>query len=145
MDAKTFLMEYERADRRAKRCLEEYEDEAAMIKELARDRSIIENQPGKEEHKRRLASMIQHAGNVKAAAAEAAKKREEVRSIIDKVPGLEGDVIRARHIEGLTWDDIADKLYYSYAGIFKAYGRGLKIVQDMLNAADKEGEAATHR
>lgn len=135
MEAKAFLMEYDNADRLAKRCLEEYEDEAAAINDLVKHRYLLEQALGKAECKRQLIQVIKFNNGLKVKAAEAIKKREEVRSIIDSIPGIEGAVIRARHIDGLIWNEIADKLYYSYTGVFKAYDRGLKIVQDMLDSA----------
>lgn len=137
MDAKTFLMEYENADRHAKMRLEMYEADAAVIKDLVQHRKLLERQIGKEECKRRLAQVIRFNDKVRKEAAEAIKRREEIRSVMDRIEGIEGDVIRARHIEGLIWNDIADKLFYSYTGVFKAYDRGLRIVQAILDEEER--------
>ena len=134
-------MQYENCKLRAKRCLDEYKTDAVTIEGLVKDRRLLERKLGKEECKRRLDEIIKFNESLKVEAAEAIRKSAEVRSVIDRIPGIEGDVIRARHVEGLVWDDIADKLYYSYGGVFKAYHRGLKIVQDVLDAAAQEGKA----
>ena len=138
MDAKAYLIQYDNCSRRARICLEEYEAEAAMIKGLATYRKLLEQRYGKEECNRRFTSYTQHVHRLKALATESYKKCEEVSRLIESIPGIEGDVIRARHIEGLKWNEVADKLYYSYGGVFKAYDRGLEQVQAILDNADQE-------
>lgn len=139
MDAKTYLSNYMEYDVMARRCITEREAEVPIIKDLSKSRKMLERHLGKEEYKRQMTSIIQFADNLQVRADELIKKRDEIRSFMDKIPGIEGEVIRARHIDGLIWNEIADKLFYSYTGVFRAYNRGLQMVQDMLDAADQEG------
>lgn len=138
MDAKGYLEQYIEYDRLAQRCQQEHKVYASSIDDFTKHRVMLQREMGKEEYRQRMASIIQFDELIKRKAAEAIKKRDEVRSFMDSIPGIEGDVIRARHVEGLGWEDIAEKYYYSLSGIFKTYGRCLKIVQDMLdNVADQ--------
>ena len=51
--------------------------------------------------------------------------------IVD-IPGIEGKVLYERYINLLTWEQIAEKLFYSNTGIFYAHKRALDIVEKRL-------------
>lgn len=59
--------------------------------------------------------------------------RQRVLDMIIDIPDIEGKVLYERYINLLTWEQIADKLYYSYTGVFYAHGRALDIVEGRLN------------
>lgn len=57
---------------------------------------------------------------------------EEMTDFINSIPGIEGQVLYERYINMLTWEQIAEKLFYSSSGIFYAHGRALDIVEQRL-------------
>lgn len=59
--------------------------------------------------------------------------RQRVLNVIIDIPDIEGKILYERYINLLTWEQIADKLYYSYSGLFYAHGRALNIVEKRLS------------
>lgn len=59
--------------------------------------------------------------------------RQEVVDLIINIPDIEGKVLYERYINLLTWEQIAEKLYYSYTGVFYAHKRALDIVEKRLS------------
>jgi len=64
---------------------------------------------------------------------DAFRIRQEVVNLIIDIPGIEGKVLYERYINLLTWEQIAEKLFYSYTGIFYAHNRALDIVDKRLS------------
>ena len=64
---------------------------------------------------------------------DAFRIRQEVVNLIIGIPGIEGKVLYERYINLLTWEQIAEKLFYSYTGIFYAHNRALDIVDKRLS------------
>lgn len=64
---------------------------------------------------------------------DAFQTRQEVVNLIIDIPGIEGKVLYERYINLLTWEQIAEKLFYSYTGIFYAHNRALDIVDKRLS------------
>lgn len=59
--------------------------------------------------------------------------RQRVLNVIIDIPDIEGKILYERYINLLTWEQIAEKLYYSYSGLFYAHGRALNIVEKRLS------------
>lgn len=59
--------------------------------------------------------------------------RQRVLNVIIDIPDIEGKILYERYINLLTWEQIAEKLYYSYSGLFYAHGRALEIVERRIN------------
>lgn len=64
---------------------------------------------------------------------DAFRIRQEVVNLIIDIPSIEGKVLYERYINLLTWEQIAEKLFYSYTGIFYAHNRALDIVDKRLS------------
>ena len=64
---------------------------------------------------------------------DAFRVRQEVANLIIDIPDIEGKVLYERYINLLTWEQIAEKLYYSYTGVFYAHNRALDIVEKRLS------------
>lgn len=64
---------------------------------------------------------------------DAFEVRQQVLDMIIGIPDIEGKILYERYINLLTWEQIAEKLYYSYTGIFYAHKRALDIVEKRLN------------
>lgn len=64
---------------------------------------------------------------------DAFEVRQQVLNVIIDIPDVEGKILYERYINLLTWEQIAEKLYYSYTGVFYAHGRALDIVEKRLS------------
>ena len=135
MTAKEYLRQYEYAARRAERCRKEYEDEMQRI-DAVRSLSDNDGMPHgtnisrpTEEKAIRLASI---ALKWKTAELEALEVKQRIFTVINRIPGIEGDVLYGRYIELRRWDEIAEALHYSTQGIYRIHGRALQIVTDLL-------------
>ena len=135
MTAKEYLRQYEYAARKAARCRKEYEDEMQRIDAV---RSVSDNDgmphgsgisKPTEEKAIRLANT---ALKWKAAELEALEIKQRIFSLINRIQGIEGDVLFGRYIELRRWDEIAETLHYSAQGIYRIHGRALQIVADLL-------------
>lgn len=135
MTAKEYLKQYEYAARKAERCRKEYEDEMQRIDAV---RSVSDNDgmphgsgisKPTEEKAIRLASI---AMKWKTAELEALELKQQVFQVINRIPGIEGDVLFGRYIELRRWDQIAEALHYSTQGIYRIHGRALQLVSEMI-------------
>lgn len=58
----------------------------------------------------------------------------EIESAIDALPSPEREVLRARYIEGLSWDDICTHVRFAWAQTHRIHASGLRMLgalQDM--------------
>lgn len=133
MTAKEYLKQYEYAARRAERCRKEYEDEMQRI-DAVRSLSDNDGMPHgtnisrpTEEKAIRLASI---ALKWKTAELEALEVKQRIFTVINRIQGIEGDVLYGRYIELRRWDEIAEALHYSTQGIYRIHGRALQILSE---------------
>lgn len=127
MTAEEYLNQYLTCKCCADRCRMEIRD---RLKLLQRDaRSPVSNK-AKLEFKSIISKSIKDL-NENAASYEARSK--EISDTVDKLPGVEGEVIRLRYIDGMMWEDVADAVFYTTGGVFKAHRRGLRMVEAILN------------
>lgn len=141
MTAKEFLKQYEYATHRAERLRMEYEKEHELIGSV---RSTLggDGMPhgsgvskSVEDQAIRLADK---AMEWKVAELEAIRIRQRVFEVIESIPGVEGAVLFERYINLSTWEQIAEKLYYSSSGIFYAHIRALEMVEEKLKSDGKQ-------
>lgn len=126
MDAKEFMQQYQEHDLMAKRCMAEYKAETEMIR-------CIRQIPSIRDYTREIDAVAQKAEEWKDHAEIAIRKRDEVLCMINSVPGIERDILYARHVDGLKCEDVADKYCYSLPGMWKVYYRGIAIIQSILD------------
>ena len=135
MTAKEFLRQYEYAVQKAKRLEEQYNTEILEIDAIGSTLSN-EGQPhGNGVSRKTEDKAIKLADTARAwkeARYEALEVRDKVFAMIVDIPGIEGKVLYERYINLLTWEQIAEKLYYSNTGIFYAHKRALDIVEKRL-------------
>lgn len=60
-------------------------------------------------------------------------RKREIVNLISRVPGVEGDVLTRRYIDGNIWDQICGDLCYSWTGIHDIHKRGLRKVQTIID------------
>lgn len=135
MTAKEYLRQYEYAARKAERFRKEYEAEILKIDAV---RSVSDNDgmphgsgisKPTEDKAIRLANA---AIRWKNAELDAIEIRQQVFMVVNRIPGVEGDLLYARYIERRQWEEIADALHYSTRGVFAIHGRALRMVEEHL-------------
>lgn len=136
MTAKEYLRQYEKAEHKARRYREEYENETMLIDNV---RSVL-NTDGMphgsnvsrptEEKALRLADKRLRLID---AEVEAMQIRQELFDFIDRIDGVEGDVLFERYINLRKWEEICVVMNYSWNGIHKVHRRALAIVEAELN------------
>lgn len=136
MKAKDFLKQYEYALYAAQRARRTYELEMERIDAIGSTLGTDGQPHGsgisrKTENK--AIKLAEARDKWQKAKDDAFEIRQRVLDMIIDIPDIEGKVLYERYINLLTWEQIADKLYYSYTGVFYAHGRALDIVEGRLN------------
>lgn len=135
MTAKEFLKQYEYAAKRIRRLEEELNDERLMIDAV---RSLSDNDglphgnsisKPTEERAIRLADKL---SDLVQARLDAIELRREVFDVVDRVEGVPGDVLFARYIKLMKWDDVSEYVNYSWKWTHHFHKVGLDIVSDMI-------------
>lgn len=136
MTAKEYLRQYEKAEHKARRYREEYENESLLI-DAIRSLSNNDGMPHgsgisrpTEEKALRLADKRLRLID---AEVEAVKIRQELFDFIDRIDGVEGDVLFERYINLRKWEEVCVVMNYSWNGIHKVHRRALAIVEAELN------------
>ena len=135
-EAKEFLKQYERAVDQ----IEKYEAEyKRTLEEIDSISSPLggDGQPHgsgiSRETEDKAIKLTEAREKWKQAMDQAFETRQRVLEVIIDIPDIEGKVLYERYINLLTWEQIAEKLYYSNSGIFYAHGRALDIVKQRLS------------
>lgn len=136
MTAKEYLRQYERAEHRARRYREEYENETLLI-DAIRSLSNNDGMPhgsgiGRPTEEKAL-RLVDKRLRLIDAEAEAMQIRQELFDFIDRIDGVEGDVLFERYINLRKWEEICVVMNYSWNGIHKVHRRALAIVEAELN------------
>ena len=134
MTAKEYLKQYEWAVKRVRRYEEEYQNESMLI-DAVRSLSDNDGMPHgsgiskpTEDKAIRLADKKMRLINARL---EAVEIRQEIFDFIDRIDGIEGDVLYERYIKLRKWEDICVLLHYSWYGVHNAHRRALMIVDEM--------------
>ena len=135
MNAKEFLKRYEYALNAAERAKRNYELEMERIDAIGSALGGDGQPHGSGISKKTEDKAIRLADKASKwldAEERAQVVLEEMTDFINSIPGIEGIVLYERYINMLTWEQIAEKLYYSNSGIFYAHSRALDIVEKRL-------------
>jgi DNA-directed RNA polymerase specialized sigma subunit len=62
--------------------------------------------------------------------------KKKILDLISQIPGVEGEVLKLRYVDGEIWEDICEDVSYSWQGVFKIHKRALRMVQDLLDQGD---------
>lgn len=55
----------------------------------------------------------------------------EIRALIDQVPGIEGQILRSRYINCDVWEQIAEQLYFSTQHVQRLHKKALDELQNI--------------
>lgn len=134
--AKQYLKRYEEAERRARRCKREYEEECERINSISA--SVGDGTPHggaiSKKTEAQALRLIDKALVWKQAELDAIQIRQEIFEVINSVPGEKGDILYWRYVKLRTWEDIAQIVGYSLRHTTKLHGSALKDLNMTLNA-----------
>lgn len=133
MDAKEYLEGYSNCARIEKRCREECKAEKETLQEIVLYYNRSATGAWRRENAQSIQDCIKFCNGLQERADEAAKKKNAIIETIESIPGLEGDILRLRYIDGLIWEDVCEKVYYSWNKVFKLHKKAIKMVKDILD------------
>ena len=61
------------------------------------------------------------------------EERQRIHDLITDIPGIEGEVLKRRYVDGEIWEGICEGIHYSWNGVFKIHDRALQMVQERLD------------
>ena len=129
--AKEYLSQYELHKRKYNRYLSEYRSEIEVIRNIQKNLNVIPAQQ-RREAEANLNRYIMYCNGLKRKAEESASGMDEIQAMIESIPGLEGDILKLRYIDGLIWEDICESVHYSWHSVFHKHDKALKMVEERL-------------
>lgn len=139
MIAKEYLSQYESHKRKNKIFLSEYKIEIEEIRNIRKHMSVIPA-PQRRQAEKNLNKCIMFCNGLRERAKKSAIMMDEIQALIESVPGLEGEILQLRYIDGLIWEDICERVCYSWNGVFKHHRMALRMVQDILDMREDSDE-----
>ena len=136
MTAKEYLRQYEKAVHRARRYREEYENESLLldaIRSLSNNDGMPHGSGISRPTEEKALRLVDKRLRLIDAEVEAMKIRQELFDFIDRIDGVEGDVLFERYINLRKWEEVCVVMNYSWNGIHKVHRRALAIVEAELN------------
>ena len=130
MDAKEYLQQYSESQRRVKLLRKEYDSITELIKSVCP--SPYYDKLFKDDI--RLIKAKVNARKMKELEAEQQKICDEVLSVIKRIPGVKGQILRERYIDLMLWEDIADRECYSIKNVYYLHSHALEEVQNILDS-----------
>lgn len=131
MIAQEYLKQYIILKRKHEMYLAEHEIET---KELQYIKKHINRIPAKklQEFEARMKECIRFCNGLKDNAQSCEIIVNEIYAMIESIPGLEGEILKLRYIDGIIWEDICEKVYYSWNTVFREHQKGLQIVEENI-------------
>ncbi len=136
MTAKEYLRQYEKAAHKARRYREEYENESLLIdaiRSLSNNDGMPHGSGVSRPTEDKALRLVDKRLRLIDAEVEAVKIRQELFDFIDRIDGVEGDVLFERYINLRKWEEVCVVMNYSWNGIHKVHRRALAIVEAELN------------
>ena len=133
MTAKEYLKQYEKAEHRARRYREEYENESLLIdaiRSLSNNDGMPHGSNISKPTEEKALRMVDKRLRLIDAETEALRVKQELFDFIDSIDGDEGEVLFRRYISLEFWKDIASEMRYSERAIYKIHQRALRIVDE---------------
>ena len=133
MTAKEYLKQYEKAEHRARRYREEYENESLLIdaiRSLSNNDGMPHGSNISKPTEEKALRLVDKRLRLIDAETEALRVKQELFDFIDSIDGDEGEVLFRRYISLEFWKDIASEMRYSERAIYKIHQRALRIVDE---------------
>lgn len=126
MTAKEYLLQYRDAMRRTH----------AISDHIAELRAVCEQLRTEDGHRvaldKAVAELVDAQEKTAAEVTRLARLETEIACTIDRVPEPYRTLLYERYINGLTWEQIAVRMNYSYRRVTQLHGEALKLLKDCL-------------
>lgn len=135
MTAKDYLRQYEKAERRARRYREEYENETLRIdaiRSLSNNDGVPHGSGISRPTEEKALRLVDKRLRLIDAEVEAMRTLQELFDFIDEIDGIEGVILYEKYINLLTWEEVCCKVGYSWSQTHRYHRRALAIVEDKL-------------
>ena len=133
MTAIQFLRQYKEADRVARRLKAEYERELDLI-DAIKSTSDIDGMPhGNGITKKvedRAVRLADKAAEWKIAELEALHQRQVVFDVVNKVEGVEGDILFMRYINLMTWREVCQTIPMAWSNVKRHHDKAVSELQN---------------
>lgn len=128
MNTQTYLEQYDIARRKIAILRKEYEEENNMLESIFSssyyDRQFIDDSVIKSKvYVRKLKDLEQQQQRI----------CDEIKDVIERIPGVKGEILYQRYIDCDTWEHIADNLYYSVKTIYRLHKQALEELQIIID------------
>lgn len=135
MTAKEYLKQYENAVRVVERVQREYDEQMEQIDSirsaLGGDGLPRSGKISKQVEKQAI-RLAEKAEELMEAEVNAIEIRQEIFNMILKVPGEPGDVLQARYVNLMKWEDVADQVGYTVRHTHNLHRIGLEQIGALL-------------
>ena len=132
MTAKEYLTQYDSYKRKYKRYLSEYRSEAEVIRDIQKNLNTIPALKRREAEER-LKRVILFCNGLKDRTKESACRMDEIQAMIESIPGLGGEILQLRYIDGLIWEDVCERVFYSWNTVFKNHHEAMQMIEERLD------------
>jgi len=131
MTAKELLLQYE-ADLLEERRIEDY---ISSQKEIIYSLELIPSRFNRQ-MKENLSELNKKLQTYEEDLIQLSDEKKQILDLISEIPGIEGEVLTRRYVNGENWDEICVNMSYSWNGAFGIHKRALRMVQDLLDQRD---------
>ena len=133
MDAKEYLEGYANYARVERQCREEYKAEKEALREIVQFHKRSATGEWKRENANSIQACISHCNKLPERAERCREQMDAILDTINSIPGLEREILYLRYIDGLIWEDVCERVCYSWNGAFKIHEKALRMVQDIID------------
>ena len=131
MTAKEYLSQYKSYKRKYMRYLSEYRSEIEASRNIQKYLNAVPAKQRKEAEAN-LNRCIMFCTGLKKNAEKSASGMDEIQAMIEGIPGLEGEILKLRYIDGLVWEDVAERVFFSYRGVHHRHDKALMMIEERL-------------
>lgn len=135
MTAKEYLKQYENAVRVVERVQQEYDEQMEQIDSirsaLGGDGLPRSGEMSKQVEKQAI-RLAEKAEELIEAEANAIEIRQEIFKTILKVPGEPGDVLQARYVNLMKWEEVADQVGYTVRHTHNLHKTALEEIRKLI-------------
>ena len=141
---KRWLYSYRAMEHKIQRILEELEQWKSKAQKVTRAFDGVPGGGGGDLLPQCVGKIMELEEELNAQIDRMVDKRREIEEAIARVPNpQQQEVLSLRYIDGLSWERIAERLFYSVQHIHKLHGRALQVIQipaSELNAIECDSQ-----
>lgn len=134
-DAKEYLSQYEKCERKVRNKLYELERMRSLATKVTSSLSgeAVSGTKNNDKMSDTVTRIIELQNEINECIDACIDKKKEIETVIDGVTNIkQHDILVKRYVLLMTWEQIACAMDYSYWGACKLHGRALQAVETLL-------------